>query len=291
MTGITSMGQLLTSVDAWAALVSLSALEIVLGIDNVIFISILVSRLDPQRGRKARRLGMLLAVIFRIALLFTLTSLLGLSATVFTLRGNPFSWRDFILIAGGLFLIAKATRELHAQAASEEAASEEAAASEDAEGRDSAPAPPARDSMLLIAGQIVVIDLVFSVDSIVTAIGMAQDIRIMMAAVLIAVAVMYAASGAVAGFVAAWPTTKTLALAFLMLIGVALVADGFDFHIPRGYVYFAMAFAAAVETFNVLTARRRYRRYRTSGPDIAAGPLPAPPPQSADQVQDGEGEG
>jgi predicted tellurium resistance membrane protein TerC len=280
MTGITSIGQLLTSADAWAAFVSLSALEIVLGIDNVIFISILVSRLDPARGRNARRLGMLLAVIFRIALLFALTSLLGLSAPVFALWGNAFSWRDLVLIAGGLFLIAKATHELHAQA---DAASD----GEEAGG----PAPPARTSMALAAGQIVVIDLVFSVDSIVTAIGMAQDIRIMIAAVLIAVAVMYAASGAVAGFVAAWPTVKTLALAFLMLIGVALVADGFDFHIPRGYVYFAMAFAAAVETFNILTARRRHRARTSTGPDIVAGPLPAPPPQSPDQIRGGEEEG
>jgi predicted tellurium resistance membrane protein TerC len=253
MTSITSLGQLVTSVDAWAALVSLTALEIVLGIDNVIFISILVSRLDPQRGRNARRLGMLLAVIFRVALLFALTSLLGLSAPVFTVWNNAFSWHDLILIAGGLFLIAKATHELHAQAESLSGEEEGAPAG----------ASAARASMALVVGQIVVIDLIFSIDSIVTAIGMAQDVRIMILAVLIAVAVMYAASGAVAGFVAAHPTTKTLALAFLMLIGVALVADGFDFHIPRGYVYFAMAFAAAIETFNILTSRRRSRRNRT----------------------------
>ncbi len=271
MTGIEQIGQLLTSVDAWAALVSLTALEVVLGIDNVIFISILVSRLDPERGRQARRLGMLLAVIFRIALLFALTSALGLSAAVFTLFDNSFSWRDLILIAGGLFLIAKATHELHAQA---EAGLEEHTGA-------AAPMPPARASMLLVIGQIVVIDLIFSIDSIVTAIGMAQDVRIMIAAVLIAVAVMYAASGTVAGFVAAWPTTRTLALAFLMLIGVALVSDGFGFHIPRGYVYFAMAFAAAVETFNILTSRRRRRN----------GFLPNPPQPPPDQAREGEGQG
>jgi predicted tellurium resistance membrane protein TerC len=279
------IGQLLTSLDAWAALVSLAALEIVLGIDNVIFISILVSRLDARRGQNARRLGMLLALIFRIALLFALTSLLGLSATVFTLWDNPFSWHELILIGGGLFLIAKATHELHAQA--------EAGLGAEEPG-DPSGAPPARASMATVVGQIVVIDLIFSIDSIVTAIGMAQDIRIMIAAVLIAVAVMYAASGAVAGFIAAWPTTKTLALAFLLLIGVALVADGFDFHIPRGYVYFAMAFAAAVETFNILTARRRRsRRNRTSArPEIVAGPLPGPPPpQFPDHVRGEEGEG
>jgi predicted tellurium resistance membrane protein TerC len=251
MIHVTTMGQLLTSVDAWAALVSLAALEIVLGIDNVIFISILVARLDPQRSRSARRLGMLLAVMFRIVLLFALTSLLGLSATVFTLGTNAFSWHDIILIGGGLFLIAKATRELHTQADAV------AAVVADGETGGPAPPPPARTAMLLVVSQLVLIDLIFSIDSIVTAIGMAQDIRIMIMAVLIAVAVMYAASGTVAGFIAAHPTTKTLALAFLMLIGVALVADGFDFHIPRGYVYFAMAFSAAVEAFNILTARRR----------------------------------
>jgi predicted tellurium resistance membrane protein TerC len=271
MTYLTTMGQLLTSVDAWAALVSLAALEIVLGIDNVIFISILVSRLDARESENARRLGMLLAVIFRVALLFALTSLLGLSTPVFTVWNNAFSWHDLILIGGGLFLIAKATHELHAQA--------EAAAEEREETGESAAAPVARASMLLVVSQLVLIDLIFSIDSIVTAIGMAQDIRIMIVAVLIAVAVMYAASGAVAGFVAAHPTTKTLALAFLLLIGVALVADGFDFHIPRGYVYFAMAFAAAIEVFNILTTRHR-RRNRVSRQDIAAGPLPAPPPPS-----------
>jgi predicted tellurium resistance membrane protein TerC len=252
---VTSMGHLATSLDAWAALLSLTALEIVLGIDNVIFISILVSRLDARHGENARRLGMLLAVIFRIVLLFGLISLLGLSATVFTLWDNAFSWHELVLIAGGLFLIAKATHELHAQAE---------ARSEEEETGEPAGALPARASTAVVVGQIVVIDLIFSIDSIVTAIGMAQDVRIMIAAVLIAVAVMYAASGAVAGFVAAHPTMKTLALAFLLLIGVALVADGFDFHIPRGYVYFAMAFAAAIETFNIFTARRRRsRRNRT----------------------------
>jgi len=246
------MWHLLTSLDAWAALLSLTALEIVLGVDNVIFISILVSGLDARRSETARLLGLALAVIFRVALLFALTSLLGLSAPVFTLWGNAFSWRDLILIFGGLFLIAKATHELHAQI--------EGQMGEASPAGGLAPALPAGASMALVIGQIVVIDLIFSIDSIVTAIGMAQDIRIMIAAVLIAVAVMYAASGPVARFVAAHPTTRTLALAFLLLIGVALMADGFDFHIPRGYVYFAMAFAAAVEAFNIWTARRRRAR-------------------------------
>jgi predicted tellurium resistance membrane protein TerC len=249
-----SVLDLLTDLNAWAALASLTALEIVLGVDNVVFISILVGRLDRRRGEIARRVGLSLALIFRIALLFALTSLLGLSATVFTVWDNPFSWHDLILIGGGLFLIAKATHEMHAEIEiADDDELEEAAAS------------PVTASMGLVVLQLVAIDLVFSVDSIVTAIGMARDIRIMIAAVLIAVAVMYAASGPVARFVANHPTTKMLALAFLLLIGVALVADGFDFHIPRGYIYFAMAFAAVVEAFNVLAARKRRRTGRHTG--------------------------
>jgi predicted tellurium resistance membrane protein TerC len=237
---------LLTDLNAWAALASLAALEIVLGVDNVVFISILVGRLDPRRGEIARRVGLGLALIFRIALLFALTSLLGLSAIVFTVLDNAFSWHDLILIGGGLFLIAKATLEMHREIdiPDEDEIAEEAAS-------------PVAASMGLVILQLVAIDLVFSIDSIVTAIGMSRDIRIMIAAVLIAVGVMYAASGPVARFIADHPTTKMLALAFLLLIGVALVADGFDFHVPRGYIYFAMAFAAAVEAFNVLAARKR----------------------------------
>jgi predicted tellurium resistance membrane protein TerC len=242
-----SVLDLLTDLNAWAALASLTALEIVLGVDNVVFISILVGRLDPGRSEIARRVGLGLALIFRIALLFALTSLLGLSATVFTVWDNPFSWHDLILIGGGLFLLAKGTHEMHREI---DIPNEEEVAVEE-------PASPAKASMGLVILQMVAIDLVFSIDSIVTAIGMSRDIRIMVAAVLIAVAIMYAASGPVARFVSNHPTTKMLALAFLLLIGVALIADGFDFHIPRGYIYFAMAFAAAVEAFNVAAARKR----------------------------------
>jgi predicted tellurium resistance membrane protein TerC len=240
---------LLTDLNAWAALASLTALEIVLGVDNVVFISILVGRLDPRRAEIARRVGLGLAVIFRIALLFALTSLLGLSEPVFEVWGTPFSWHDFILIGGGLFLLAKATHEMH----------REIDIPDDDEPLEEEAPSPTKTSMSLVIVQLVAIDLVFSIDSIVTAIGMSRDIRIMVAAVLIAVAIMYAASGPVARFVANHPTTKMLALAFLLLIGVALIADGFDFHIPRGYIYFAMAFAAAVEAFNVLAARKRRR--------------------------------
>jgi len=240
------MIDLLTDPHAWAALVTLSALEIVLGIDNVVFISVLVARLDPARARRARQIGLSLALVFRIALLFTLTWLIGLSAPVVTVMDNPFSWHDIILIGGGLFLIAKATHEMHAEIESGE------------DDGTSAPAAAAQAFSVIIL-QVVVIDLVFSIDSIVTAIGMAQDIRIMIAAVLIAVLVMYVASGPVARFIADHPTTKMLALAFLVLIGAALFADGFDFHIPRGYIYFAMAFAGAVEAVNILALRKRRR--------------------------------
>ena len=236
---------LLTDPHAWAALVTLTALEIVLGIDNVVFISILVSRCAPEDARRARAIGLSLALVFRIAMLFGLTTLITLKYPVVTVLGNEFSWHDLILIAGGLFLIAKATHEIHAEI-------ETRAPGGAGEGATIAPA-----AFTWVILQVVVIDLVFSIDSIVTAIGMAQDLEIMIAAVVIAVGVMYAASGPVATFIANHPTTKMLALAFLVLIGVALVADGFDFHIPRGYIYFSMAFAAAVETFNILARRKR----------------------------------
>ena len=240
------MMDLLTDPQAWAALVALSALEIVLGIDNVVFISVLVARLDPARRQRARQIGLSLALIFRIALLFGLTRLIALSAPVVTVMGNALSWHDIVLIGGGLFLIAKATHEIH----------------NEIEGHGGGEPLPAagRAAFSVIILQVIAIDLVFSIDSIVTAIGMAQDIRIMIAAVLIAVVVMYAASGPVASFVAEHLTTKMLALAFLVLIGVALIADGFDFHIPRGYIYFAMTFAAGVEAFNVMARRNRRRR-------------------------------
>jgi predicted tellurium resistance membrane protein TerC len=241
------MMDLLTDPQAWAALVALSALEIVLGIDNVVFISVLVARLDPARRQRARQIGLSLALIFRIALLFGLTRLIALSAPVVTVMGNALSWHDIVLIGGGLFLIAKATHEIHNEI--------------EGRGDGEALAAAGRAAFSVIILQVIAIDLVFSIDSIVTAIGMAQDIRIMIAAVLIAVVVMYAASGPVASFVAEHPTTKMLALAFLVLIGVALIADGFDFHVPRGYIYFAMAFAGAVEAINV-TAGRRRRHHR-----------------------------
>jgi predicted tellurium resistance membrane protein TerC len=233
---------LLTSPEAWAALLTLTALEIVLGIDNIIFLSVLVSGIPPAQAKRARQIGLALALLFRILLLSLLVWLIGMTQAVLTVKGLAFSWRDIILIGGGLFLIAKATHEIHAEVEARE------------EVRDD---EPRAGAFFWVIVQIIVVDMVFSLDSIITAIGMVQDLAIMITAVIIACVIMYAASGPVARFVAEHPTTKMLALAFLVLIGVALVADGFKFHIPRGYIYFAIAFSAAVELFNVLAGRNR----------------------------------
>jgi predicted tellurium resistance membrane protein TerC len=239
------MIELLTSPEAWAALLTLTALEIVLGIDNVIFLSVIVSRIPPVQAKRARQIGLALALVFRILLLSILVWLIGLTQDVITVRGIGFSWRDIILIGGGLFLIGKATHEIHGEVEAREA------------DDDTAPKPGA---FFWVIVQIIIIDMVFSLDSIITAIGMAQDLEIMVAAVVIACVIMYVSSGPVAKFVADHPTTKMLALAFLVLIGVALVADGFKFHIPRGYIYFAIVFSAAVELFNVLAKTNRRKR-------------------------------
>ena len=243
------MMELLTSPEAWAALLTLTALEIVLGIDNVIFLSVIVSRIPPAQADRARKIGLALALIFRIVLLSALVWLIGLTEPVLSVGKLAFSWRDIILIGGGLFLIAKATHEIHAEV----------------EARDEEPdAKPKASAFFWVIVQIIIIDLVFSLDSIITAIGMAQDLEIMIAAVIIAVVVMYISSGPVAAFVAEHPTTKMLALAFLVLIGVALVADGFAFHIPRAFIYVAIYFSAAVEAFNIMAKRNRKKRARAS---------------------------
>jgi predicted tellurium resistance membrane protein TerC len=237
------MMELLTSPEAWFALLTLTTLEIVLGIDNVIFISVIVSRIPPEQAKRARQIGLGLALLFRIALLSILVWLIGLTAPVLTYKTIALSWRDIILIAGGLFLIVKATHEIHNEV--------------EAHHGEEGAAKKVPQAFFWVIVQIIIIDIVFSLDSIITAIGMAQDIEIMVAAVIIACFVMYVSSGPVAQFVADYPTTKMLALAFLVLIGVALVADGFQFHIPRAYIYFAMLFAGAVETFNILAKRNR----------------------------------
>ncbi|GGE80124.1 TerC family protein [Stappia taiwanensis] len=235
------MMDLLGNPAVWASLFTLTVMEIVLGIDNIIFISVIVSRLEEKAAKRARQIGLALALIFRIALLSILTVLIGLTEPVFSLFGEAFSWRDLILLAGGLFLIVKGTHEIH----------------QGIEGGHTEQSGAAAVGFGAVIAQIIVIDMVFSVDSIVTAIGMAQHVEVMVAAVVIAMIAMYIASGPISAFVQRHPTTKMLALAFLLLIGVALVADGLGFHIPRGYIYFAMAFSAGVEIINILASARR----------------------------------
>ena len=237
------MIELLTDPGAWASLVTLTAMEIILGIDNIVFISVLVSKLPRAQAVRARSAGLLLALVFRILMLLALTWLIGLTDPVLSVLGQAVSWRDLILIAGGLFLLVKATHEILKEFDEEEGV----------------PADLSGRAFIAVILQVALIDIVFSVDSIVTAIGMAQHVPVMIAAVVIAMGVMWVSSGPIGGFIQRHPTTKMLALAFLMLIGVSLVADGVGMHIPRGYIYFAMAFAAVVETVNVLAKKRRAR--------------------------------
>jgi len=240
------MFEILGNPDVWAALLTLTAMEIVLGIDNVVFISVLASRLPEDQQLRARAIGLGMALVFRVILLFFLTYLIALQEPEFYVFGEGFSWRDIILLGGGLFLLAKATLEIHAEI----------------EGDKEEGGAKTYPGFYAVIAQIAVIDMVFSVDSIITAIGMTEYIGVMIAAVTIAIAVMFIASEPATAFIKRHPTTKMLALAFLILIGALLVADGLGFHVPRGYVYFAMGFAAFVEVFNVLA--RRARRGRTA---------------------------
>jgi len=221
-------------------------MELVLGIDNIVFISVIVNKLPAEQAERARRIGLLLALVFRIILLVFLTWIIGLQSELFQVVGHSVSWRDIILFAGGVFLIYKATAEIHEEFEGE---TDEVAAQRLSVATFST-----------IIGQIILIDLVFSVDSIVTAIGMAQHVEVMIAAVIVAVGVMYVAAGTVSSFIKRHPTTKMLALAFLMLIGVSLVADGMGFHIPRGYIYAAMGFSVCVEAINIMLGRKKGRK-------------------------------
>jgi predicted tellurium resistance membrane protein TerC len=232
--------ELLTQPEAWIAFVTLTALELVLGIDNVIFISILVDKLPRERREVARRIGLFLAMFMRIGLLVTLAWLVGLTAPIFTLV-QPISGRDIILIGGGLFLIWKSTREIGTLL----------------EGEEESGAAPARVTFTGIILQIIVIDIVFSLDSIITAVGMVSQVEIMIAAVVASVILMMLFARLIGDFVSAHPTIKMLALAFLMVVGVALIADGFEAHVPRGYIYFAMAFSVGVEMLNLRLRRKR----------------------------------
>ena len=238
------MLELLTDPHVWASFVALSAMEVVLGIDNVVFISVMVSRMPPQQRLMARRIGLSLALVFRVIMLAFITWFIHLTTPIFSLGEYDFSWRDLVLLAGGLFLLVKGTREIHVNIEGEE------------EGGSGSVVTKSMTSAIL---QIGLIDIVFSVDSIITAVGMAEHIEVMIAAVAVAILVMYFASEPVAAFIERHPTTKMLALSFLLLIGAALVADAFHFHIPRAYIYFAMAFSAGVEVVNVLMMRNRRR--------------------------------
>ena len=232
-----------TSAEGWIALGTLTVLEIVLGIDNVIFISILVQRLPDDQRDRARVIGLGLAMGMRILLLLTISWIAGLTAPVLTIAGNELSWRDLILISGGLFLVWKATTEIG-----------ESLEGEPAHHVDRAAGSASLQSVLV---QIVLLDIVFSLDSVLTAVGMVDEVAIMIAVVVIAVGVMLFASGPLARFVHAHPTVKMLALAFLLLIGVTLIADGFGFHIDKAYIYAAMGFSVFVEALNLRARRRR----------------------------------
>lgn len=229
----------ITDPEIWAALVTLAGLEIVLGIDNIIFISIMVGRLPERQRERARIIGLAGACITRILLLLSLAWLARLTAPLFTVLGQEISGRDLVLIIGGLFLLAKATYELHEQV---EGGRQETA--DEAIGR-------AISGFASVIVQIMIIDIVFSLDSVITAVGMTQNIPVMVAAIIIAVGVMMFFAGPVGRFVERNPTIKVLALSFLILIGMALVGEGFDAHVPKGYIYFAMAFSLGIEMLNM----------------------------------------
>ena len=229
----------LTDPEIWVALVTLTSLEVVLGIDNIIFISILAGKLPAEQQKKARTTGLAVAMLSRIALLFSLAWVMRLTAPWFTIMGREISGRDLILIVGGLFLIAKSTHEIH----------------EKVEGHEEHGTTRAAASFGSVITQILILDIVFSLDSVITAIGMAEQIAVMVAAVMIAVGFMMVFAGAVSDFVQRHPTVKMLALSFLLMIGLSLVAEGFDQHIPKGYIYFAMAFSVFVEMLNLRIGR------------------------------------
>ena len=234
------MIELLSDPQVWVAFLTLTALELVLGIDNVIFISILVDKLPPQRRDLARRIGLFLAMFMRIGLLFLLSWIIGLTEPLFSLFRQELSGRDMILIGGGLFLIWKSTKEIHQLLEGERGAASSAVAA----------------TFSAVIAQIAIIDLVFSFDSIITAVGMVDQIEVMVAAVVVSVALMLLFAGGIGRVVSAHPSIKMLALAFLLVIGVVLIADGFDHHIPKGYVYFALAFSVAVELLNIRMKRQ-----------------------------------
>lgn len=251
-----SVLHLVTDPAAWLALITLIAMEVVLGIDNLVFIAILTNKLPESQRDKTRRLGIALALVLRLALLGTVALIVRMTAPLFTLFGHGFSWRDLILLAGGLFLIWKATKEIHHNA--------------DPDDEEDVFEPKVSGLGIGAAiGQIVVLDIVFSIDSIVTAVGMTDDIPIMVAAVIITVGIMMFAAGPLANFIHNNPSLVMLALGFLLLIGTTLVADAFGVHVPKGYIYSAMAFSVMVELLNMRARRLRQRRRQAKSAEHA----------------------
>ena len=234
------MTELLSDPQVWIAFLTLTALELVLGIDNIIFISILVDKLQKKQRELARRIGLFLAMFMRIGLLFLLSWIVGLTEPLVSILRQEISGRDLILIGGGLFLIWKSTKEIHQLL----------------EGEKGEASGAVRATFGAVILQIAIIDMVFSLDSIITAVGMVDEVEVMIAAVVVSVMLMLAFASQIGGVVSAHPTIKMLALAFLLVIGVVLIADGFDHHVPKGYVYFAMAFAVMVEVLNIRMRKR-----------------------------------
>jgi predicted tellurium resistance membrane protein TerC len=254
------MIELFTQPETWIALLTLTALELVLGIDNIIFISILVDKLPPQSRELARRIGLGLAMFMRIAMLLLLAWIVGLTEPLFTVLDERFSGRDLILIGGGLFLLWKSTGEIH-QLLEGETGSHSSAVVATFSG---------------IIMQIIIIDLVFSLDSIITAVGMVSEVEIMITAVVVSVALMMVFATRIGNFVSAHPTIKMLALAFLIVVGIALIADGLGTHVPRGYIYFAMAFSVTVEMLNIRLRKKAaapvelHKAYTANSPPVGA---------------------
>ena len=232
---------ILSDPQVWIAFLTLTALELVLGIDNIIFISILVDRLPPREREKARRIGLFLAMFMRVGLLLGLSWIVGMTAPLFTFTGTEISGRDLILILGGIFLVWKSTKEVHQLT----------------EGEEGHASGKVRDSFAAIIIQIIIIDMVFSLDSIITAVGMVDEVAVMIAAVIVSVGLMMLFARGIGEFVSAHPSIKMLALSFLLVVGVMLIAEGFDHKVPKGYIYFAMAFSVAVEMLNIRMRKKK----------------------------------
>ncbi|MCT6698188.1 TerC family protein [Rheinheimera sp. 4Y26] len=238
------MFEWIASPEAWIALGTLAALEIVLGIDNIIFLSILVGRLPEKQRAFARRLGLGLAMFARLALLFSISWVMGLTETWFTVLGNDISGRDVILIGGGLFLLAKSTQEIHHSL-------------EGADDDETSAPKVVGNNLMMILIQIMILDIVFSLDSVITAVGLVNNIEIMAIAIVAAVLVMMFAAKSIGDFVDAHPSIKILALSFLIMVGAMLIIEGFDVHVPKGYIYFAMAFSVTVEMINIRMRKKK----------------------------------